>query len=94
MDIVKLDSYEYQIKDFYDKQKKYLRTLVYLSFDDVTDPSIYDIVHELSVYKTVHLNGRYYGLQELVIEENVLNRSAKLILHLIETTDFREGVNS
>lgn len=83
MDIVKLDSYEYQTEDII-KNGKYLKTLVYLSFDDVTDPSIYDITNELSVYKVVHLNGRYFRLQELVIEHSAIDLRVCMVLHLKE----------
>ena len=69
MDIVKLDSYEYEIFNLtpFDSCVP-VTTILYITIDSAVDPSIFDIVRALSVSKKVHVDGRYFTCTGYEIE--------------------------
>lgn len=91
MDIVKLDSYEYDLIDIH-TDKGIVKTILYITVDSAIDPSIYDIVNELSVSRRVHVNGRYFTCQDYNVEDHNPSRGgAVLTLYLKE--DKKESLN-
>lgn len=92
MELVKLDSYEYEIRDILDGKGRYIHTIVEIEFDSMFDMAMYDIYNELSNTKRVHINGRYFVCVEMHQQRHDISRGATLVLILLEDFKKAEGI--
>ena len=94
MDIVKLDSYEYELFNImpFDTCVP-VSTVMYITLDSAVDPSMFDIVSAVSVSKKVHVGGNYFVYKGYEIEEDDPIRGGAILKLYLEPTSKNQIVN-
>ena len=92
MKIAKLEAFNYEIEDFYE-DNRLIHTVVYIHFESIADPYIYDVINEVKSCTEVHIDGRRFANLHMVLNNpDPVKGGIVLRMTLLELFDESRGI--